>query len=107
MEGLEATSLLFGSFVAILTLLSSVWYTAIAVSNRNRDILFMKEELISIKESIEDINVAIAEKNERLEEVERSLDQVIHEMVRLVYINSDHVIIEAYDGRTVKIPMIV
>lgn len=106
MEGLEATSLLFGSFVAILTLLSSVWYTAIAVSNRNRDIIFMKDELMSIKDSIESINETMAERNERLEKVERSLEEIMHEMIKLVYINSDHVLLEAYDGRVVKVPMI-
>lgn len=106
MEGLEATSLLFGSFVAILTLLSTVWYTAVSVSNRNRDILFMKEELSVIKDNLEGINTTLAERDERLEQVERTLEEILQEMVRLVYINSDHILLETFDGRVVKIPMV-
>ena len=106
MEGLEATSLLFGSFVAIITLLSSVWYAAVSVSNRNRDILFMKEDVLSIKDSIESINNTLAERIERLDRVERTLDALREEMIKMVYINSDHIIVEDHEGRAVKLPML-
>lgn len=105
MDGIETTSLWIGSTVGLLTLASAIWISAVSMNNRQRDIGFMKEELITIKDSLVEINKCVKDKDDRLDKVERTLEDVLQEMVKLVYINSDHILLEAYDGRVVKIPI--
>lgn len=107
MFNLTAVELLMGIATAMLTLLSSVWYTAVSVNNRNRDILFMKEGISSINESLHAIDATLVDRDERLELVERNLEEALQEMVSVIYINSDHILLETYEGRVVKVPMVV
>lgn len=106
MEGLEATSLLFGALVAILTLLSSVWYTAVAVNNRNRDIGYLMGEATGVKSRFEHLDSILDDNDQRLEHVEHCLEDVLNDIVKLVYINSDHILLEDKKGRVVKVPMV-
>lgn len=103
---IQETSWTFGILTALLTLLSSVWYTSAAVNNKNRDVSHMRDDLVDITDALNNIKETLALQEHQLEDLDRVVKESLTERVKLLYVNSDHILLEAQGGRVIKVPMI-
>jgi translation initiation factor 2 beta subunit (eIF-2beta)/eIF-5 len=102
---MESTSLFLGSLVSILTLLGTVWWSAITVNNMQRDVSSLKKDLSSVQETMISTNELLLDRATKLNQIEASIEDVLVHMVKLVYVNSNHVLFETHDGDIFKVPL--